>query len=335
MKRQNVVYTFKKRETNFFTFVENAGLYRIYGCQYHKLGRVICIESRNGIEYSNEQVVLKNSCASHNFYVYYANGSYFATGGLDSWKQNKKWKDTDLTFDRFKILFKNQFGREYDRDEKRFLKFKERIPQEPSYDHCDGLYSFVSSDGIVWDNEKVIEVGKPFLTTKYNGFRSALDWGKASEFDGHISNLCFKGIVYIYLRDNIREGHRGIQYSKRANGFKPLNLPGENYYTACMMVYKDKVIGLLPYYEKNMCCIRLVVSDNGVDFKVKKDLFKDAPAMSAGKPKNKCHFVNGYFIKNGELNFYMHENYFGLDKNKPVQLVRYTINEKDFDQWIS
>lgn len=337
MKRKNVIYTFKKRETCFFTLLKCLdNSFRIYGSQYHKFGRTICINSYDGITWKDKlNIVLTDTCASHNFYPFVYENKYFAIGGLDSWKQNKEWQNPELNFKQFKVMFKNQFGREYDRDEKRFLKFKERIGQEPVYNHNDGLYLFNSDDGIEWKTEKRI------ITSKHKGFNSAISWGKASEFDGHISCIHFKENEILYIRNNIKQGIRGIQYAASINGFDnfvrfyPLKLKGENYYTANFMNYKMRIIGLLPYFDKKRCCIKLVVSENGVDFVEKRELFVDKPAVLRGKLKNKLHFVNGFINKNGMLNFFVHENYFGADKNKPVQLVRYEILEKEFDKWLN
>ena len=318
--------------------------YRMYINQWPKIYKTVCRESVDAVTFGPEIDVIKMSGAAHNFYPFLGNdGQMYAIGGIDSWKNQAQWHNVN-DFEVFKQMFEKRFGEPYTKEKPSHNFALIQSAKRPKLDHSDGLYLFKSDDYI---NFKQISE-KPIITTFHPGFNSALVWGKSTEFDGHLSCVWNKARqkYILYLRNNVRQGCRYIQWCESVDmltwsGCKNISIRGfnvetDNYYSP--VIFKNpfgkNYIGTIPYFNVNEdSSIRIITSDDGINFTVKDDWFRERIAMFKGAPKNRKHFANGIIVKGNEVNIYIYENYLGCEKRKPVQIVRYSISENNFREY--
>lgn len=346
LKPENIIFNSPIREAIYYSIIKCPdNIYRVYSNQWYKTYQVAVIESRDGINFSNvKHTIFKKSGASHNFFPFYGRDKkLYGIGGIDNWKYDKEFHDI-TGYKSFVTTYESKF-KESSKDVKfDLLKHRTLLSSKTVLNHVCGLYLFTSKDGLNW--EQVYK--SPIITVFNKGYTNAIKlFGKSSEFDGHV-NCVYDDLndeYYIYLRSNVSQGFRFIQYAtskglKEWSEFKYLfgrhknNI--DNYYTPCMFKYKSLYIGVVPYFNlDNKCCLRILTSHTGNNWYIKKDIFLDNVAFYKGeKPKNTKHFVNGYVETEKEIYFYVHENFYGLNSHKPVTLKRYSILKKDFNEFI-
>lgn len=329
LNKDKIIRIEHRRKSNYYTMVDGI----LYGNNWHDGHRTYCY---NNVHDTNGELLLKGSCATHNFTPFKNNGSLFAIGGMDAWKFERSWKSID-DYEEFKIKFKERFKTEYTRDEERFEMFKDRIRKKESLNHSDGLYLFRKTmNGWTQFNKK------PVITVQHLGFMSALDYGKSSEFDGQPSIVHFGDKYYIYLRYNVKFRTRYIQYAISDNlmnwsEFNSVEIENydydeQNYYTPNFFKYKNYILGMIPYFKGDKACVRLLKSTDGHSFSIQDEIFNSAVSMlDKNSPKNPVVPVNGIVNDNDNIICYMHNNYLGIDKKNPVEIIKYKINKKDFE----
>lgn len=341
LKNEKIVYTAKNRTDNYYTLLEREGVVYLYSNCWTKEILTVCSKSRDGLSFEKPEGVFKNSGVTHNFLPFKnKNGELYGIGGVDSWKHEAKWHTID-DYELFKKEFLKRFNTPYIKDEARFQRFREVIKSKKCLNHTSGLYLFKHETNNIWSQVQK----QPIVTAWSDGFNSAFKWGKSTEFDGHIS------IVYnnktdkyiLYLRNNIKCGTRYIQYAESKDlinwsKFKSINIDGfdvdkDNYYYANIIKHPDRdlFIGFLPYFDNLNCCVRLVASEDGINFKITGELFNDKIALLKDKPKNTIMAVNGILHDNDNYYIYFHFNYLGLDQNKDVVIKRFEVDKNSFN----
>jgi hypothetical protein len=345
LKKENQIYESDARKAIYYSILKCPdGIIRLYSNRWVKYFNTLCVESRDGIHFDMmPTIILQKSGACHNFTPFYGRDRVlYAIGGVDNWKHDPEFHAIKNNAD-FKKIYESKFHRDSSK-ETFILKEHQRIlSNKKRLDHVRGLYLFKSENGSKWG----LISRNPIVTVDNEGFINAIkNFGKGSEFDGQVCCVYneLEDKYYLYVRANVDIGFRYIQYSTSKDlvhwdTFKLINIEGydkgkDNYYTPSIFRYKKVFIGMIPYFGTDgNCCIRVIRGTDGVNFEVvdkwfheKIMLFKD------GKPKNACHSVYGMIVKNGLVNIYIHHNNLGLDTNKPVNVVRYTISEKDFDE---
>ena len=324
--KKAVIHTETKRLSNYYTMLDGI----LYGNVWPHKHKTYCYIQ------DEIQVILRNSCASHNFTPFRSGNETYALGGMDAWKFEEKWKLID-DYNEFKKAFLSRFKTEYTRDIERFEMFKERIRKKISLAHSDGLYLFRKT---VTGWQQMFD--SPVITVHHPGFISALDYGKSSEFDGQPSIVFRDGLFYLYLRYNVKFKTRFIQYATSKNlidwsSFKSIEISGydfdeENYYMPNFFEYKNYILGLVPYFRGDVACLRLLKSTDGRKFSIENDILPSQVAMlSKNAPKNPIVPVHGMAYKKGFAFLFLHENYLGIHKKEPVEIVQYKIHTKDFE----
>lgn len=348
LKEENIVYDSKFREAIYYSILKCPdGIYRLYSNQWLKSYRTAVLESVDGIHFSDiKNYIFDKSGVSHNFFPFYGKDNLlYGIGGVDNWKHDQAFHDIK-GYNSFVTTYEEKFKVSSADVDFNLSKHKFLLSSKKALDHVRGLYLFKSEDGISWD--QIYE--EPIITVFNKGYKNAIKlFGKSSEFDGHVNCVYNKdlNLYIIYLRANVQQGFRYIQYStstdlRNWSEFKLLRLyrgyvSGEdNYYTPCMFKYNSVYIGVVPYFNlNNDCCLRFITSVDGVNWFLKKELFKDKTAFYRGeKPKNTKHLVNGIIEKDGIINLYVHENFFGLDKDNPVTIKRFSISKEEFEDTI-
>jgi len=343
---RNKVYTADNREVLYQTVLRCPdGIVRLYCNHWTKENRTIFRESKDGISFDSElHVVIKDSGVSHNFYPFYdKNGNLYAIGGLDSWKHEAKWRQVD-DYEVFKKMFLERFKTPYIRDVERFEMFKKRIRAKKPLEHTSGLYLLKSETGVEW----TMAEKDPIITAWHPGFHSALDWGKSTEFDGHLSCVYNPRLdkYVLYLRNNIRWGIRYIQYSMSDNlrdwsPFQSVNIEGydidtENYYSPVIWKHphREIYVGMIPFFfEKGgKGCIKLIKSEDGINFEIAEDIFQRKVSLLNLKPKSYYNAINGILTVGDMIYFYIHHNYLGVIPHEPVEIYRYEISIRDLDK---
>jgi hypothetical protein len=330
---KEIVLKSELRQGSYFSIIQHGQNIILYRNNFvlHK-GKFLytdCFISKDGINFSPPIRIHDGNCLSHNFSVFRGqDGKIYGIGGMDSWKNNIKWHETD-TFEKFKTLFYKKNNREYDRDEERYKKAYNRLINEKFVlDYSDGLYLFSSEDGINFN----LEYDDPIITVDHSGFHSALDW-KSTEFDGHLCVMHNGNEYILYMRDNVKKGTRFIQYStsKDLRCWSPIkniivnpkfDPDYENYYFPCFMRIGDRFIGILPFFTDTKSCLKVFESFNGYSWTAKHEFFIDKPILIEGKPKNPIHPIQGFINRKGNIYVYIHKNYKGHDVNQDVVIQR-------------
>lgn len=338
---ENIVYESDLRQAIYFSVIQHetgVKLYRNY-FNLHK-GKFLYTHyyalRGNSFHKAQANMIHEGNCLSHNFSVFTGHdGKIYGIGGMDNWKHNITWHKAG-TFDVFKTLFKQKYGREYDRGEARFKKAHDRLINEKwLLDYSGGLYLFTSDDGI---NFKPVQK-KPIITVNHPGYNSALDW-KSTEFDSHICCIHDGHKYILYVRDNIKKGIRYIQYatSKDLVNWSEFNNivmspkfdPDEdNYYLPCFHFINNKYLGFLPYFRGGRACIRYVRSVDGIKWTVIDSFFLSDTNRIIANEKNPVHPVQGHTRDKKNLYFYFHMNYWGADENEPVVIKKYRMAVED------
>lgn len=344
---ENIIYEPGLKEAIYYTVIKCPDrMYRLYSNQWYRTYRTVIVMSYNGLNFSTKnKTVFKDSGVTHNFFPFYGkDDKLYGIGGIDNWKYDEKFHGIK-DYNSFVKVYESKFRESSKSVNFNIEKHKFLLSNKKILNHVRGLYLFESKDGVNWD--QVYEA--PIITVFDKGYTNAIRlFGKSSEFDGHVNCLYHEeqDLYYLYLRANVAKGFRYIQYSTSKNlktwsEFKLVNLQDynrrkDNYYTPCMFKYESIFIGIIPYFNiDNKCCLKIYKSENGVDWELLKIIFKDDTAFYRGeKPKNTKHFVNGYVEEKGNLHFYIHENFHGLNRKKPVTIRRYTISKQDWDKFI-
>jgi len=286
------VYSLMDQREAYFSVIENKkGTINLY---YNNWGtcKTKILQSKNGLRFEapNKHLIISKSGATHNFYVFYdKDGNYRALGGMDLNRKSRQWH-----------------------------KLCSRAGTR-SFQHTKGLYLFKSTDGINWENanekEPVIRIGN-------ENFVHARTW-KSSEFDSHFSVVYNKkqDLYFFYGRANIDRGTRFIQYATSKDLFNwsrfellklKFNPAVDNYYYPVMFPdpsRSDVYLGLLPYFNKKHCMIKLVESTNCVNWKLKKNLFVQKVVYYNKKQKASEHPVSGVVVRGKKAWIYIHHNY--------------------------
>jgi len=345
LKKENIVYKSEARKAIYYSLLKCPdGIIRLYSNRWVKYHNTIFVESRDGINFGIEKnIILQKTGASHNFSPFYGRkNKLYGVGGIDNWKHDKNFHGIKKYSD-FKKVYEEKFQWSCTKEIFDLAEHKKLLSNKKILSHVRGIYLFESEDGIKWKEV----YSKPIITTKNEGYIDAIkNFGKGSEFDGLV-NCIYDNITdqyFLYVRANVNPGFRYIQYSTSKDlinwkGFKLINIEGyekdkDNYYIPCMMKYRNIFIGLTPYFDQEgSCCIKLLKSLNGIDWQIKTEFFNEKSKLFKGeKPKNTCHAVYGFYFKKGIINLYIHHNNLGLDSMKPVNVIRYTILEKEFDK---
>lgn len=275
--------------------------------------------------------VTKDPCLAHNFSPYRFNGVYYSLAGQDRWKMMSKWRG--LSYTEFKKEFKEHWGKPYTGGPTKYRTVKEKFDNTPHSKFADGLYLMHSEDGLRW----CPKIKNPVITSKHEGFNSALQW-KSGEFDSKICINNFNDKYYLYVRDNISQDRRTVQYSTSQDlvnwsRFNRLNIPYDivfdNYYFFEAFSFNGRVFAFAPYYTDFYCSIRLLMSHDGVNFHTVTDFFKAVPpVVEYDKRKNRDHVVGNIEQDEENIIFYVHHNYLGYDRNAEVNVKSYSLPKR-------
>lgn len=345
-KEENIVYTSKFREAIYHSVLKCPDKhFKLYSNQWRNMYRTICLNSCNGKNFNPEsEKIFKNSGVTHNFFPFYGKeGILFGVGGIDNWKYDEEFyriKD----YKSFVRIYEEKFRKSSKDQNFNITEHRRLLSDKTPLNHVRGIYLFNSNNGKDWKQLYRL----PIVNTFNEGFINAINlFGKSSEFDGHINVIYNKNNdeYILYLRANVSKGSRFIQYAKSKDlmnwsKFSLIKLDvynkKDNYYTPCIMKYKEKLFGMIPYFNQdNFCSIRIISSDDGINWKFIEDIYKSKTVFYRGeKPKNNNHMVNGFIENEKELYFYIHKNYSGLTKNEPVVIQRLSISKKEFERYI-
>ena len=275
------------------------------------------------------QKIFELTCLNHNFTPFKQGKRFYAIGGQDNWKVDKKWRN--LNYSKFKAVFKDHFKREYEGGLSGFEVTKFKFDTTRHFPHCHGLYLLDSFDGVNW---RMVKEG-PIITVENKGFISALAW-KSAEFDCKPSIVRFKDTWFLYLRANTNIDERQIQFATSKNlidwsEFKLIEIdfkPGENYYHPVIIEHKKQLIGFFNYYDNDTSCIRIMKSTNGLRWKKLTNIFIEKPVeIEGGKKKIRSVACS---IKNNKsyINLYMNHNYNQNDPNFKSYIIDYKISHR-------
>tara|TARA_R100001082_G_scaffold86120_1_gene52695 strand:- start:289 stop:1386 length:1098 start_codon:yes stop_codon:yes gene_type:complete len=205
--------------------------------------------------------------------------------------------------------------------------------------HANGLYVFVSPDGINWEEYH----DKPVFSilTECENLQLGtlgLDWMPSIFFDHNINEYV------IYLRANIGLGCRNIMYSRSKdliNWTKPKLIKHnpefdteikKNFYYSGIYPLGDKYIAFPPHFINKIHDPNgnrrtyhdehtpVMISSDGINWETKARIFE----ANTGKHLHQPH-VCTFREENDKFALYVNENYF-THKGK---LVRYTIDKND------
>ena len=244
-------------------------------------------ESDDGITFSEPRVIWKDSFICHNFLPFIHNGEYYAVGG-----------ETDRLSDR---------------------------------KHGGGLYLLHSKDGASWRLVK----DEPIITPDHPGFLKAPP-EQQGEFDSSISCVQHDGKFYLYFRSNVGRGIRSIQYASSENlidwpevrpvRFRPeFNASrGENLYGSYFFNFEGKIMCFIPYFVNGGDGYIGAYEPEAMDMWALTGWF-NKETLLPGRV-NRSFPVNGS-IRSREnpeiLYYYVHENYFRAEQDKPVTIDLY------------
>ena len=342
---KNIVYISNMREAIYYSIINVNRKYYLYSNQWKEVYQTIVLNSRDGINFStSSERIFKDTGSAHNFCPFYGkDNQLYGIGGIDNWKFDQKFHDI-IDYESFVKTYEEKFKKSSKNEVFNLIEHRRLLSDKIPLKNTRGLYLFKSENGKNW--KQLSEL--PIITIFNDGFLNAINlFGKSSEFDGHI-NCIYKPELdeyIIYLRANVSKGKRFIQYARskdliKWSRFNLIKLDvynnEDNYYTPCFMKYKEMYIGFIPYFNvNNVCALRFVVSDDGVNWKFIKDIYKDTTSFYRGeKPKNTKHMVNGYIDKGDKLYFYIHNNFSGLTPHEPVTIQRLSIDKKDFEKFL-
>lgn len=288
--------TIKDRNSQYFKILKFNDMYLMYYNNIVKWRTYITVGT-DGINFNNFSVVLSKSNACHNFSPFVEGDKIIAIAGQDDWKS--------------------------------------RLQEKKKKSHNKGLYLFESSDGLCFDEKKLI------IKADHPGFISSLEW-KSAEFDSYLSIVKKNDLYYLYLRANIAPGMRFIQYSTSKDlinwgEFKLINMDKKlngNYYFANVEIVGDKFYMFAPYFTGKMSCIKIYSSNDGENFKFIKDILNEKPSMIRDRNKKKKNLEINYVPKSKvhpvgiiDDSFYYHNNYRGYVTSEPVTVERISLNE--------
>jgi len=329
-----ITYCDKDRNKFYYTVVNDLIYYNNYN------DNETCV-----IKNGNTHVVFKNTCITHNFRPFKYKGIYYGVGGQDNWKCDKKWRG--LSYEEFKLEYKNHFGEEYIRGPEFYVKIKERFDGTPIYPHNKGIYLLKSDNGIKWQFVK----NDPIMTVKHPGFNDCLEW-KSADFDSISEIIRFNDKWYIYLRNNVYIDRRDVQYATSDNlinwsTVKPIqhdyNIDNDNYYCPVMFEHKKKMYGFFNFYDFDRSSIKLKVSEDGEHFKEIGEFFIEKPheiyqstqfkhesRMTVKKTKL-TSMVCSVEKTDNNLFFWVNHFYANNNKNHNSYLAKYKIPMGDFN----
>jgi hypothetical protein len=350
--KENIIYKAENRTVLYHSVIKCLdGIVRMYVNEWNRKNQTIFYESHdNGKTFNlKPKLVIKGSGISHNFYPFHDKDKkcLFAIGGVDSWKHQQRWRDiTD--FEEFKKAFLERFNTPYIKDSVRWEGTREKLLAKGTLNHVDGLYLLKSKDGIKWDLVEKEPIIKAILP-KHPGFWSALEWGKSTEFDGHLTCLYDSQIkrYILWVRKNIRWGIRFVQYATSKDlinwsEFKSINVDGhdpesDNYYSPVFMKHPDNdklFIGMVPFFPEKggNGCIKIMKSYDGINWEVTDEIFKKKVSLLNKKPKNQEQAINGIVREGKSIYFYIHHNYLGVNELTPVKICRYELRIKELNR---
>jgi len=329
-KKENTILTINESDSGYCTVIKNPNNNTVH-FYYRQTGRGnsvhhsdTCLSiSKDGITFEEPKKIFSNQCISHNFTAFFdPNDNLFkGVGGLHISKSRghfnlcKKYNDCEKSS---KILnHQNHKIFDYNEEHKCF---------------GGGLYLLSSKNGIDWE----INSKKSFIHGLHKGQIDGLF--NCSEFDGGIS--CFYNIhnkkYNLYCRSNVATQYRYIQYTtstdfRQWNDFNLITTEKksnhDNYYYSGFIPYPDSTyyIGLTPYSDgtnENSGIWLMVSNDEKYWQKIK--------LLIPTKHKNNRtsqHSVTGIIVSDNkkEIYFYIQNNYFRLNDNKPIEIIRYSI----------
>tara|TARA_Y100000034_G_scaffold76572_1_gene91997 strand:+ start:4602 stop:5645 length:1044 start_codon:yes stop_codon:yes gene_type:complete len=294
--------------------------------------------SEDGINFTKQpkekDIILKEHGSCHNFFAFYDTNPNAATkfkgvGGTHYQPLDKHW-------------IYNKRVRRHNRHHQD--KMLEKYTKRPKSQGFIGLLAFESDEGGEW--RQIFK--DPIMNRYHAGFESR---GKLKrEFDSQSCLFWDKNMGHykLYIRANLARGVRHVQYATSTDlwnwtALKSINFDIDyqesvarkiNIYFPCLYPHPDgkRYLGILPYAKRDFAALRLVVSDDGVNWNKVKDFFESRPWYDPDRPsnpKNPCHPVNGYIISGDKIFFYIHHNYHHHNRNKPVSIRRYSMNIKD------
>lgn len=211
--------------------------------------------------------------------------------------------------------------------------------------HANGLYVFVSPDGLNWKeyhDRPVISMFTKCLDANYEELPLGiigLDWMPSIFFDHNVNEYV------IYLRANIALGCRHVLYS-RSKDLIDWSIPRliscdpafdvsnkQNFYYAAVYPIKDKYIAFPPHFTNKImdaegnhrsytnACTHVMISNDGFNWKTVDKIFQS----STGGHMTFPHVVS--FEQNEQYTLYVHEG-FGTDDNK---LVSYKVRKEEIE----
>ena len=160
-----IKYIDKDKKNSYYTIVDNI----IYYNNHESL-------ETHAVKNKKDYEIIKHSCLTHNFYPFTHKGVYYAIGGQDHWKVDRKWRGID--YEEVKVMYQEHFNKPYIRDARFYEEIKYKFDTTRILDQCRGLYLLKSNDGINWN----LVQKDPIITVKNAGFISSLSW-KSAEFD--------------------------------------------------------------------------------------------------------------------------------------------------------
>jgi len=203
----------------------------------------------------------------------------------------------------------------------------------------------LNDNGTLWSTSK-----KDILTSNHPGF---FNYQKKTrtKFDGSVCciyDTCAEEFIF-YTRCNVVQGSRGIQYSKskdlkKWSPYKKLDIIGfdsknDNYYYPSFGQLENGLFfGFLPYFNKNYSSFRMLVSKNGIKWRIayefmKTDLWKQIiPSTQKVDIRNKHHISRPVAVGD-KMMFYVHENYFNND-GSGSHINCYWIHKNEFINFV-
>jgi len=265
------------------------------------------IKTINGKNITEGEVILDDSCLSHNFSI--PPDFDFAIGGLDySVLKNSSYNG-------------NLYVIGYDNVKK--WKVKEKINLDSS---LDGFITAEKCGKVIGNFDCMTSLLKKdneyYLYTRANiknGVRH-LQYFKSNDF----KNWKAMGKIDIDIEMQEKDNYYSTYFFKH-----PL---------------KNLYIGMLPYVDKETrySCIRVVTSEDCNKWQIIKDIFNDKLCFFTRRrgpnlPKNlKPYYfpVFGYWMNEGKFNFMIHENYLGLDKSNPTTVNHYSVSFGELNEML-
>jgi len=335
-KKENVILKINESDSGYCTMLRNPNNKDIHfyyrktgsGKSVHHSDTCLSI-SKDGINFNPPNKIFSNKCVSHNFSPFYDTKDkiFKGVGGLHI----TKWKGHFRLCKKYGNCEKTTELLSYPQNKKGGGKIFDASKEHQCYG--GGLYLLTSNDGVKWE----LDSNKSFINGLHNGQTDGLF--NCSEFDGGITCFYDESIkkYSLYCRSNVITQHRYIQYTsspdmKNWDDFDlitttPKRLKKDNYYYSGFTKYPDTnhYIGITPYSDntKENSGIWLMLSEDGKQWGRKQRWI----ATSCKSNRTSQHSVTGVILSNDEkeMYFYIQDNYFKLNGNKPINIVRYSI----------